>query len=530
MAADWDMPTRASGGTGRKERRFAAGPVDPLAFAGFIMRNIVKIGAVALAITVAGVMLIMLVPFPYSATAVVLVDPREQNVTLQEDVLSPIGSDSAVLESMVQIVRTDGFLMPLLSQLGLVDTAKDSREDQLKVLARFRRDLNVSRRGATYLIEITYRGKTAEEAARVANAVAKTFADYHNGALDSANQNAARALSERLVELRRNLTESEKAVADFQAQNNIVYLDQGGTVQKRELSELSAQLATARNDTEQARARYEEALKGNGVGQVGSEDANGPTAQYNTLRQQRGQLERELAELGTVYGPRHPRIELTRQAMANLDRQIAEEGRMITEQLKRSLEVAQSRQDLLTAQLNRLSSGVSMTNTAEVELEALRREAAADRAIYESFLNRNKATDELAAINAGNVRVVSEAIAPLASTRPSLALMGVAFAGLGFLLGSAGLAALAGPAAGIGAAASEPGGADPDDRPGRTAPRRHSRTTPAQRPDLVHRPYQPGTATRSTALLRTPPRQKVQGGSLLEMAEDRPIRRRAASR
>jgi hypothetical protein len=216
--------------------------------------------------------------------------------------------------------------------------------------------------------------------------------------------------------------------------------------------------------------------------------------------------------------------------MANLDRQIAEEGRMITEQLKRSLEVAQSRQDLLTAQLNRLSSGVSMTNTAEVELEALRREAAADRAIYESFLNRNKATDELAAINAGNVRVVSEAIAPLASTRPSLALMGVAFAGLGFLLGSAGLAALAGPAAGIGAAASEPGGADPDDRPGRTAPRRHSRTTPAQRPDLVHRPYQPGTATRSTALLRTPPRQKVQGGSLLEMAEDRPIRRRAASR
>jgi len=515
MGSDWDMPASRDGTARQAGGRFSRGAIDPLAFVGFILRNIVKIAAFAVAFAVVGILLIRLIPFPYTATAVVLVDPREQNVTLQEDVLSPIGSDSAVLESMVQIARTDGFLIPLLSDLGMIND-EESREDRLRTLAEFRKNLAIDRRGATYLVEITYRGDTPEDAARIANSVAQTFTDYHNGALNTANQNAAKSLSERLVELRRNVTESEQAVADYQARNNIIYLEQGGTVQKRQLSELSAQLATARGETEQARARYEEALTGSaaGPGETGEDQAS----QYNYLRQQRAQLERDLAELSTVYGPRHPRIELTRQSIANIDRQIADEGRLLTEQLKRALEVARARQELLAGQLNSLSAGVSLTNNAEVELEALRREAAADRAIYESFLNRNKATDELAAIGAMNVRVVSEAIAPLRSTRPSTLLLGPALLGLGFLLGSAGLVAISTPMGGI----RHPGD-DPDGTDGRgwheTPPPANQRIRTAQGADMGQRPYQHGTPPRGTSLLGTPRKSATTGGSLLGLTE-----------
>ena len=119
MSSDWDMPETSRPGARVRPAPEAVraaptprgnGVIDPIALLRFVIGNIVKIGAIALALTAIGIVLVSLVPFPYRATATVLVDPRNQQVTLQEDVLQPIGSDAAVLESMIQIMRSDGFL------------------------------------------------------------------------------------------------------------------------------------------------------------------------------------------------------------------------------------------------------------------------------------------------------------------------------------------------------------------------------------------------------------------------------------
>jgi uncharacterized protein involved in exopolysaccharide biosynthesis len=497
MSSDWDMPETYPSGArpaaapeaARVRARQAArgtGVIDPLALFRFILDNIVRIGVIACALAAIGVLLVYLIPFPYRATATVLVDPRNQQVTLQEGVLPPIGSDVAVLESMIQIVRSDSFLLATMDKLGMLGdtTTRLSEQEQLKALAEFRKNLTVERKGATYLVEISYKARTAEEAARIANAVANEFADTQNGQVRQATEAAARALSERLVELRRKLNASEQAVADFAAEHGILYVDDNNTLQMRQLTELSAQLALAKNETEAARARYQSQVEAGSGDVVLSDERNGEPAQLSYLRQQRAQLKQQLEQQGLIYGARHPHLAQTRQALDGIERQIRDERRNLTEKLKGELEVAESRQKKLEDDIARLSSGAVLTDAAKVRLEALRREAAADRDIYEKFLSRNKTTDELALISSDNVKVVSPAVPPLKSSRPSILLLAPVLGLLGVVAATTALAI--GDRSGFDRLLGRPRPLDPDGTPpaGDRAPRPQVPANDPDRPDM----------------------------------------------
>lgn len=267
MRSEWDMPYPASRGEraphGEPQRppsRNATqtpmdGILDPMALVGVLIRNALKIGIVAAVLTAICVAALLSYPFPYKATAIVLADPRDQRVTLQEDVLPAIGADAAVLESMVQIVKSDAFLLATMRDLGLMgEPGSLSQTEQLEALGKFRKKLAVDRKGATYLVEISYSADNGEEAARIANGVADAFAQSQNQSRSVATENAAKSLASRLVQLRAKLNASEEAVQQFKAENGIVFVDQNNTLQMRQLTELSQQLALAKNATEEARA------------------------------------------------------------------------------------------------------------------------------------------------------------------------------------------------------------------------------------------------------------------------------------
>lgn len=444
MRSEWDMPRPAEHMTSERQRSRAFdapandgggrdGILEPIALISLLVRKAVPIGIIAGLITAACLAALLVYPFPYKATAIVLADPREQRVTLQEDVLPAIGADAAVLESMVQIVKSDGFLLATMQELGLTgENAAADRSGQLEALGKFRKGLAVERKGATYLVEISYSAKSGDEAARIANGVATAFADSQNQSRSLATENAAKSLASRLVELRAKLNASEEAVAEFKSENGIVFIDQTNTLQMRQLTELSQQLALATNATEEARARYDE-LKNGGSIAISSQQS-GESSQLSFLRQQRAELAQSLEQQRQIYGPRHPRIMQTQQMMRGLDSQIAAERRLLEQQLKATLDVAVNKQAELERQIASLSSGVNLTEAAQVQLDALEREAAANRDIYQQFLARNKQTDELALLVEDNVRIVSEAVPPLRSTRPSLSLVGPAIAMLGLII------------------------------------------------------------------------------------------------
>src|SRR5262245_31508093 len=71
-----------------------------------VRRRVRLIGAIVGAVLIATAAALLIIPPRYSATAVVLVDPRQPRVTSSESVLSGIGSDAAAVESQVDLISS----------------------------------------------------------------------------------------------------------------------------------------------------------------------------------------------------------------------------------------------------------------------------------------------------------------------------------------------------------------------------------------------------------------------------------------
>ncbi len=421
----------SEGDFSREDNRFYGpfdqGLVDFSELLAFARRNLVRISIVTIVLTLVFLVLFSLYPFPYRATALVLVDPRERRVTLTENVLPGIGSDAAFLESIVQIVHSDGFLQPVLDDLNVKEDplfAGSAGSDDRKLLAAFKRKLEVDRVGATFIVEISFSSNSADKSALYANAVAQAFVDSQTQSRVSATETAASSLLERLNVLQGNLETSEKAVALFKAENGIIDVTEDSTLLQRELITLNEQIVAAKAQTEAARARHEKIRTGSGVLPAAEQS---DAAQLVELRRERGQVLQTLSEFSRVYGDRHPRVTSERSKLSGIDRQIAEERRRLLAIQKERLDSSTSALEALTQELTLRKQAALETERAMVQLAGLEREAAANRRLYEEFLARFKATEEQSGLETEQARIASPALPPLKKSKPGTILAAIVF-------------------------------------------------------------------------------------------------------
>jgi Mrp family chromosome partitioning ATPase len=126
------------------------------------------------------------------------------------------------------------------------------------------------------------------------------------------------------------------------------------------------------------------------------------------------------------------------EQVGNLEKQIREETAKVLESLKTAARVAAARENSLVKSLNEAKGDVSRSNDQSIELQALEREAAAQRDLLESFLARYR---EAAARTDANylpadARIISQAVAPSKPSFPKKTMMAIAAAVATLLLAS----------------------------------------------------------------------------------------------
>src|SRR6185436_17400049 len=300
----WEAPGLAAARAGRRSTELIKGSITIPGMLAFFRDNGRRILHIALGCFVVGTIVLLLIPVRFAATALVVVDPREPRVTADQDVLPGIGQDAAALQSLIEIAKSDGFLRPLIRQLKVADDEDiaGGQTDETRLLEKFRARLDISRRGLTYVIGITFTSNRPQQAAWYANAVAEAFVAGQGRVRTDATEEAADWLSSRLKALNERLRASEDAVASFRLQHKIINAGKDSTTHQLRVTELTQQVSTARVRTEEARARYEQAqrdLKAN---------IDGPVKQdlLSTLRAHRSALNDQIAQKRAVYGDRHP--------------------------------------------------------------------------------------------------------------------------------------------------------------------------------------------------------------------------------
>lgn len=436
--SDWEEPGVEAGDSASRGE-LLPGLLDfgrVVAFLRAEMRRIAVVAAAVFALVIVGW---VLWPAKYTATALVMVDPRNAKVTNLDEVLPGFGADSAAIASIAEVATADGALVPLVRAEKLdrdptfAGSAVGTPGAEAEAAASLRKAVKVTRRGLTYVVEVAATAKSSDMAARLANAVADDIVERQLATRVNASASASGALEGRLADLRAAALTSEKAVSDYRMSHGLLDVTPDSTVGQRRLASLTQQASAVRGRLEEAKAKYEELRR------LKAQDIAGTSAPRSellgTLRSQLSDEKRQAADLTRVYGPLHPKLDSSRERVAVIEEQIRAETSRLVEQAKSELDTLVKQNAALESELAKRTNAELAMNQDEVVLRDLIRQADADRQIYEQFLTRQKSTHEQSSLTRPETEVVSRALPPSKSNRPSIVIVAPVGGILGLLAG-----------------------------------------------------------------------------------------------
>lgn len=324
-----------------------------------------------------------------------------------------------------------GNVLPESWQIAIGSTNVDDRSEEEKEEARligltniFLNKLKVSQVLNSQVISLVYESKDPKLAAKIANEIADKYIVGQLQAKFDATKKATDWLNDQLGDLKQKVESSERAVEQFRREHGLVEVQKEVGLSQQQLADINSQLIIARAGRAEAEAKYrqvEAILKtGRDIDSV-AEVLN--SGLISGLRGQEAEVQRKYSEMLVEYGKKHPRMIQMQAEMEDIQAKIKTEVQKIAAGLRNSLEVSRSREGSLAGSLKQMEAKTGGNKQDEVQLRALEREAAANRALFETFLSRFKETASTQGIEQADARVISFAELPLEASFPKKKLL-----------------------------------------------------------------------------------------------------------
>jgi succinoglycan biosynthesis transport protein ExoP len=392
----------------------------------------------------------------FTATARMVIDTRKVQLFQQQSVLGDIAVDPGMVETQVEILKSENISLAVIKDLRLTDDpefvgsggglvgavfgtisglfSSDEPQSEFeltrKALERFEKNASIKRAGLTYVMDIAFTSIDPAKSARIANAIVDAYIVDQLEAKYQATRRASVWLQDRIKELRTQATAAQRAVVDFKEKNNIV--DTGGRLMTdQQLAEVNSQLVLARAATAEAKARLERI---NDIMKQEIPDASVADALKNdTIIKLRGQyvdLAARAAEWASRYGPNHLAVIRLRSQMQEIRRNITDELSRIQQAYKSDYDIAQTREASIKNSLANVVSETQLTNQKQIQLRELDSNAQTYQAMYENFLQAFMQATQQQSFPITESRLISPATQPLKKSQPkTLIVLGVAIAG-----------------------------------------------------------------------------------------------------
>jgi uncharacterized protein involved in exopolysaccharide biosynthesis len=305
-------------------------------------------------------------------------------------------------------------LSPLRALMAMVGIGRDplklSAEE--RVLDAFSDRLTAYAVDKSRVIVVEFQSRDPELAARVANSIAEGYLAMQQTARQEQARSAGQWLAGEIDNLRKKVSEAEARVEDFRGQASLFIGTNNTSLSNQQMGEINTQLSNARAQKSDAesKARLIRGMLQSGQPIEASEVLNSELVRR--LGEQRVTLRAQLAEQSATLLDGHPRIRELRAQIGDLDRQIREEASKISRSLENDAKIAGARAESMSSNLEQVKKQAGSTNSQEVQLRALEREAKAQRDLLESYLAkfREASTRENLESGPADARIISKAI------------------------------------------------------------------------------------------------------------------------
>jgi succinoglycan biosynthesis transport protein ExoP len=387
----------------------------------------------------------------YTASAKIEIDRENTNILpfqgadsydLMIDLDNYIETQSRILTSETLALQTIRQNPDFFGNNSSEAIATGSLENQKlpPEIGAFLGSLTVRRVPNTRLMEVSFESTKPVKAAEILNAHLRNYIEDNYKSRYEATESASKWLQEELQELGEKVRKSEDARIQYERNNQIWAVDDKNdknNVTTERLSDLNKQLTDAQSDSLKKQALYEFAKSGDvdAVPQLRESPA------LQEMQRKHADLAIQYSDLVNQYGPNYPKVQRLQIQMKEVDDQMTRERKGIVAQLESEYREAKQHEELLARALDQQKSEVNAMSEKMIQYNVLRREAEANKALYDSLQTKLKEAQISSGLKSSNIRIVDPAMIPSTPSRPAKT-RNIALAFLVGLVGGIGLALL----------------------------------------------------------------------------------------
>jgi polysaccharide biosynthesis transport protein len=287
-----------------------------------------------------------------------------------------------------------------------------AEESLIDGINRLREALTVSRKRLAQVLNIAVTWEDPVRAAQLANAVADAYVlDQLDARLESAKR-ASGWLSDRLVELRQQLGNSEDAAASFRKEHGLTRSGPTVALNDQQLADMNSKLIAARTDVAEKKAQVDfiaDLAAGKKTLDALPDTIQSGSSVIVALRGKLAEVSQREADLLARYNNRHPAVVNVEAEKRDVERSIVVETQRIAQVVKSEHALGKARLDAIERSMREATGQGELDVDDAVRLRELERTAAVNKSLFEDFLQKAKITDEQSTFRARDVRIITPA-------------------------------------------------------------------------------------------------------------------------
>ncbi len=451
-------------------------PVDLEYYFRVLKRSIWSILGLAFIITLLATVIVFSITPKYTATATLLIQEEKANIVSIEEVYGLDSGRKEYLSTQFEILKSIQIAQRVIEKLNLIshpefdpdqqdegfnfadkikaflsflprDEYRYSAEElqfirKSKVVEEFISRLAITPINKTQLATISFVSESPKLAADVVNTLAEVYIESHLESKMEMTEKASSWLNERLGALKDKLDASEKALQNYQNQEQLIDIDGVKSLEAKELQELNLRLSLARQQLKQNEHIYQ--LVQQQQEDISSlitlpEVLNHPSLQ--NVNEALQIVRTKISELQGVYGPKHPIMIAAQSELKSVTNNLNDQVQILASSITNEYKSAKARESSLAREVEAKGQRFRELSILDSKQKELKREVESNQYLYNAFFTRLKETKEVGEFESANARLVDQALPPLKPSNPKKKLI-VGFALVASLALGAGLAFL----------------------------------------------------------------------------------------
>ncbi|MFN7925814.1 MAG: polysaccharide biosynthesis tyrosine autokinase [Bryobacteraceae bacterium] len=339
----------------------------------------------------------------YESTATIDIDRQSpQGVIGQEATRTTVNDSDQFLATQIKLIQSDSVLRPVAERHRLLEhegqiTGADGRQpagptkpEEAPVLLK---QLKIARPPNTYLLLISYRSPDPHLAANVSNAIAQSYLEHTYNIRIRSSASLSSFMEKQLDELRAKMERSSTALSKFERELNVINPEEKTNILSARLLQLNTEYTNAQADRVRKEAARESVRSSGSAAAV----ASGQGEDLRKLTEKLNDAAEKFAQVKAHFGPNHPEYRRASAQVSEIQRSIETSLREIGNRVEAEYRQSMSREAMLQRAVTETKAEFDRLNARSFEYQSLKREAEADKKLYEELVRKIKE----AGINAG---------------------------------------------------------------------------------------------------------------------------------